>query len=691
MGEGPAYCRARLSARNALLALAGAAAMLMAATAQAVEFREGLFHGTFQSQLSMGYSVRLSDPDNDNIGQAARLGRSVSDAEWQAGSFPAGNFGSNQVDGQLNYGGGDAFSAAFRTVHELTLGWRNYGAFVRGNFFYDPVNTGFKEDALAYYPDGESGFVDPIAQFSPDIRGDRMRPKQVEDRIGNRARLFDAYVYGDFELADRLVTVRLGRQVLSWGESTFLQNGVAVTNPINVNALRIAGTELREAFLPQNMLLLQTDLFGDTSLEAFVQFEWEEFELEPRGAMFADDLAGPDGRAIMLSSRYLKQDAMNVYDLSDQATLDALDDAGFINNRDTNNPVFVDQMNGVAFGSPFYQPRLRSEEPSDSGQWGMAIHQFLPGLASTELGFYYLNVHNRIPLISGLKHGGTNFEDIADPEIRAALQAWDTQTGDGIPHGAVFKEYPENQQVFGVSMNTLLPTGTSMGAEVSHKPEQPLQIHIPEISAAITSNAFGSDGPGSSQIENATTAAPGEYVQGYIERDVSQAQATFIHAFGAGSLFNARQIVLISEVGATYVHDLPEKSGPNETDGLRLATPESPEVKGGTAVSPVNAPDREFADDFSWGYRLVTQLQYNNVIGSWNAMPQLAFSHDAGGNSPQGYNFVHNRKSATLGVNFNYLARWDVGLSYATFWGGYGDGTFQRDKNFVSALVRYSF
>lgn len=678
----------RVFRKLAMTGMASGAALLMAAPAYSLDFRWGELTGSLDNQFSVGSSVRLSDPDEDNLSQAANAGRSIGDSDWQAGSFPEGNFSNNADDGQLNYAGGDTISAALRGVHELSMDWRNYGAFVRGNFFYDPVNTGFEEDALNHYPNGVDGFVTPEPQYSPDQRGDGVRPKNVEDRAGNRTRLLDAYVMGDFDVAGRYVNVRLGRQVLSWGESTFIQNGINVANPIDAASFRVAGSELRDAFLPQNMLYVQADLFGNTSAEAFVQFEWEEYELDARGTMFGSDILDVDGRALILGSgRYSKQDAMNVYDMGDPQTQSELAAAGF-------DP--SDSTNQLAFGSPFYQPMLDSEEASDGGQFGLAIRQFLPNLASTELGFYFLNVHNRIPVLSWEKAGGTNFSDIRNANIEEALREWHDDESTGIPYGAILAEYPEDQQVLGISMNTFLPTGTSMGAEISHKPDAPLQIHQLEMIAAALPDALGPNGPASSQVEgawNGTSSdfAPGERIQGYIERDVTQLQSTFIHAFGPDNPFNASQWAVVGEIGGTYIHDMPEKSGDAERDGLRLATPESPNLKGGTQVTPLNAPDRQFADDFSWGYRLVTQLDYNNVIGSWNAQPQLAFNHDVSGNSPQGYNFLHNRKSASLGVTFDYLSRWEVGLNYATFWGGYGEGTTQRDKDFVSAQVNYSF
>jgi|GEM_PF-7115149 len=212
MGEAPAAGRFGVSGKTAIVTLASTAVLMMATSANALEFRHGELSGDFQSQVSFGYSVRLSDPDKNNVSQAANAGRSISDDDWEEGSFPTGSFGDNQNDGQLNYGGGDVFSAPFRTMHELSMGWRNYGAFVRGSFFYDPVNTGFKEDSLAYYPNSEDGFVDldeDQQALSPNIRGDRKRSKEAEDLIGNRARLLDAYAYGDFSVADRLVSVRV--------------------------------------------------------------------------------------------------------------------------------------------------------------------------------------------------------------------------------------------------------------------------------------------------------------------------------------------------------------------------------------------------------------------------------------------------------------------------------------------------
>ena len=61
--------------------------------------------------------------------------------------------------------------------------------------------------------------------------------------------LLDAYAYGSFGIGDTDLQLRLGRQVVNWGESVFIQ-GVNQINPIDVTALRRPGTEVKEVLLP---------------------------------------------------------------------------------------------------------------------------------------------------------------------------------------------------------------------------------------------------------------------------------------------------------------------------------------------------------------------------------------------------------------------------------------------------------
>ena len=66
--------------------------------------------------------------------------------------------------------------------------------------------------------------------------------------------------------------------MVSWGESTFIQGGANVINPIDVSKLRVAGAELKEAFLPVNMIWGSFNLTENLSAEALYMFEFEQTE-----------------------------------------------------------------------------------------------------------------------------------------------------------------------------------------------------------------------------------------------------------------------------------------------------------------------------------------------------------------------------------------------------------------------------
>ncbi len=57
-----------------------------------------------------------------------------------------------------------------------------------------------------------------------------------------------------FDIGDMPLDVRVGRQVVNWGEATFIQ-GINVLNPIDVSAFRRPGAEIKEGLLPVSTAL----------------------------------------------------------------------------------------------------------------------------------------------------------------------------------------------------------------------------------------------------------------------------------------------------------------------------------------------------------------------------------------------------------------------------------------------------
>ena len=143
-----------------------------------------------------------------------------------------------------------------------------------------------------------------------------------------------------------------------------------------------------------------------------------------------------------------------------------------------------------------------------------------------------------------------------------------------------------------------------------------------------------------------------EDVPGYIERNVSQIQATATKVLGP--TFGADSLAFVTELALMHVHGMPDK---NETP---LESP------AGGSLSSTDAD----ADATSFGYRMAARLDYNNAIGAVNLFPYLQFQHDVSGNSPSPSGpFVDGRTALTLGVRADYLSRWQADLGYTRYAG----------------------
>ena len=102
-------------------------------------------------------------------------------------------------------------------------------------------------------------------------------------------------------------------------------------------------------------------------------------------------------------------------------------------------------------------------------------------------------------------------------------------------------------------------------------------------------------------------------------------------------------------------------------------------------------PASAFADDFSWGYRLAARIDYMDVIGGVNLSPAIVFAHDVDGNTPLPLgNFLHDRKSVTVGVTATYQNSWQGTVKYTEFFGN-EDYNLMHDRDFLQAMVQYSF
>ena len=237
--------------------------------------------------------------------------------------------------------------------------------------------------------------------------------------------------------------------------------------------------------------------------------------------------------------------------------------------------------------------------------------------------------------------------------------------------GHYFLEYAEDIQLFGLSFNTVLgSSGWALQGEYSLRPNAPLQraerTVLEEGLTPILAALQLSPNPQALGFYLANYRP--SKVEGYVEREVSQVQATATRVFGP--MAGADALVFVGEAALMHVHDMPDEP---------LESP-----AGGTLSD--KAAD---ADATSWGYRVAARLDYNNAIGGANLYPYAQFLHDVGGNSPAPSGpFVEGRTAVTLGLRADYLSRWQADLSYTRM---AGEGNDLADRDFVSLSVKYSF
>ncbi|HEU5136021.1 MAG TPA: DUF1302 domain-containing protein [Steroidobacteraceae bacterium] len=688
-----------------------AALTLASPAAYAWDFQNesGSFSGSWDTTLTYGQAWRIESRD-------CRL---IAIADGGCGRSP------NIDDGNLNYDT-DMYSRALKVLTELSLNYRGVGAFVRASGLYDDAAQDTQRT--------------PLADSS-------------EDLVVGYTRLLDAFVYAKFDLGSMGAELRLGRQVVSWGESTFIQNGLNVINHFDVSALRVPGSELKEGFLPQELVNFSVQFNDNWSAQAIYITDWNATVPEPAGSYYsANDFATTGGSKVVLGFGSFSDQGVDFRPLG----------GPFISNFQTVN-------------------RLSTIKAPDDGQYGLNLKYFAPDFNNgTEFGLFYLNYHSRLPLISGMTgtqqgvgnaFGALNAVGAAAQGLAAGLPAAaaiataaqlgvarsaaaggnlslatatqyatigaNTQIARGDVTGQAtniatheyaltsgyFTEYPEDIKLIGVSFNTQLQrSGIALQGEVAYRQDVPLQFDDVELLfAALTPFEQGLATlrntplpttcpigvPAASTLTHCGQLGGfglGEKVTGWDLFDTYQVQFTATKTFS--NVLKASQMVIVAEAGLTHVEDMPEKlsGGPNGR-GLRFNGPATNvsgnfELRGRHCPTLSAAdclalnlvePQNRFADSTSYGYRVAGRLEYPGLMGPWNILPRFNWQHDVSGTTPgPGGNFVEGRYGLTLGVAANLLAKWELDMAWTKF-GGAGRFNDINDRDFVAATIKFSF
>lgn len=597
--------------------------------ANAGEFEWGEISGRANGSVTTGAIWSAENPNRNLIFQ----GNADHNGYGSAGQFnPTG--ARNADDSRLNYKKDDLVSSPTTLLGEVELNWRNFGAFVRAKAWYDYTLENSKVEH-GHSPNG----------YEPDSKLDDSHFDEMAKFQG--AELLDAYVFGDFDLADHPLHLRAGNQVINWGEGLFFQNGLNAVNPVDVAALRRPGAQLKEALLPVPLLYANFGLTDALSVEAFYQLQWRQSVLEGCGTYFALNDYFPEG-CYGISRGSLAQ-----------------------------NP--NDQ---VGYAQDFIIHRAEDDEARNSGQFGLAARYYADSLGA-EFGAYAMNIHSRAPTPS-----------VMTAQRAAGGAGW--IAGQQATNVEYYAAFPEDIRIFGLSFSTTL-LGTSVFGEYSYRPNQPAALHSGDIIPAFAGNPVATAGLIGENLtlgQDAINATSGSRFNGYDRLEISQLSLGFIKT--VSQVLGADNLSLMGEVAAKYIHNLPSlddrRYGRTDSFGTNFAANQGLGSAGCTVG--VNAryqkevcSNEGFVTDFSWGYRLRAQLNYPGLFAGINVSPFVAFGQDVNGTSYDG-NFFEDRLLGSFGVKADYLQNYSAELS----WAGSGNSFWApTDKDFIALSLRAGF
>jgi hypothetical protein len=583
---------------------AGICSAFVAEQVLAVEFRTESFEGSFNSTIGVAAGMRLKDPSCALVGDPTYCASAATD-QWAAGD-----------NGNLNYRKGDFFTLAVKGSHELLLKQNDAGLkfFTRAIWKQDPgANNTARTD------------------LSPDAR----------KQIVHNAELLDFWVSKDLRIGDQNARLRVGNQVISWGEALYYIGGVS-NNVLDYQKLLVPGTQMKEAFLPVPAISLSSSLGDTLSGEAFYQFKWRRARIAPVGSYFSASDAYDKGRQpISFSGQNFNAAGPDAFALTGRRSLTE-----------------AESLAAIAANGDFGVPILEDRKARNSGQYGLSM-KWAPEGTPLNLGLYVMRYHDQFPVLDVT--GGTAYQ-------------W---------------KFLEDRTMYGATAN--FPVGNwAVGVEFSYRPKDavtlsgcftpggptdinfnPNPVSSGDCPTYMNSKKYQLSVTGLYQLQRSENAA----ILGLLGADTGffTAEAAFTRFPGIGN-------PIIRDVGGTQVMQVPGAGyfAPLDRSGAY------PIVAG---IGTKN----------SWGYTLDFNWTYDgSVLPGWQLTPGITFAHSVKGDTPNySAQFLEGNKSVNLYVLLNQNpTKWQFGVNYTTYFGG-KKGVVERqylgDRDFIGAFANYTF
>jgi len=667
----------RWAKRAGGLALAGFAGL--SSTAYAGSFDFFGIDGTWSLDGAYVLAVRTEKPSAGDISTPS------------AATIPLPTYlkvpeSNNYDDGDRNFKQWTPVNNRVSALGEIHLTKDVYDLVVRGDAFYDNV----------YMRANDNTSPDTINKFGPDgsdtngvINNHFTADAKRFD--GRRGRLLDAYVSGNWQLGDEsALNLRIGRQVVAWGESLFF-DGIALTQgPADATKATVPGADVKSILLPVNQISMQ---FSATSKLTFLgqyKLEYKPTELNPVGEFYSvADVVGP-GRefiygiynplylpaysnlnlvgstqpsgqndlaaAIQLVDGFLKQNgtlptnnqvtpALEQVANSLGTVLTAIGKTSGINSVNLPSAflsALISPTGAPKYVNPYYDGEIR---PSNHGQYGLGMkYAFTP---STTGGLYFLRYHDTTPSpiqIYSTSNPGESPVLLPGPTAQTTITT--NTLGITVPYKYKIR-YFDGIKMGAASLSTEL-FGANIGAEAIYRDGVPLLVNV--------------DGGITGPIPTPSRGRVGQF-------DVNA-----LYIFGNTDWYDS--ITLVADVGGNKVFSV---------DGVEsVANPDHPTS---TALK---------YDYSTWGYSFLWFIDRKNVFDGWDVQLPMTFSGVVRGHgsllSGLGSLMGKNDRRASIGVNFTRLQALQLGLTYSAYLGSanFTDRPYQ-DRDNLGLTVKYSF
>ena len=200
---------------------------------------------------------------------------------------------------------------------------------------------------------GNSGIVLSGSTFYDNVYQDDKFSDAVQKYHGGYTRLLDFYAYTTFSFGEAgYADFRAGRHVVAWGEGLFFPSISLAQGPSDGIKSSVPGTEVKDILLSEDQVSMQLELTPDWSVMAQWQFNWQETIVPEPGSFLSGSEAVGNGAYCLVP---------------------------------------------LPDGSCGYAPRGPDILPDETSQWGIGTRYRITEV--TELGFYYLNYNDRIPMV----------------------------------------------------------------------------------------------------------------------------------------------------------------------------------------------------------------------------------------------------------------------------------------------------